>query len=231
MSHILDNLRWVPSWISHLGCVKGCLNYLNIDISMGWLFGGSGHAFILNIGEGACPSGPTAWKSYMLSNLGRNLGYASQCVFGTRHDQNLATIQEQAWNFVKESIDDGIPCYGWELEIPEFYVIYGYDDIGYFYSGTECDDGKGPKAWNDLGDTGIGIVEVYNVKPHAAEGAKRTVKEALAFALEFAQGPDKYLLPDYKAGAEGYDLWIKGVEGPDEKGRSSRGKTCLYRWR
>jgi hypothetical protein len=208
----LDNLKWVPSWVSQLGCLKGCLDYLGLEMSMGWLFGGTGHALILNIGEDACPSGPTAWKSTMLSELGQNLGYQTSGVFGIKYDQDLDALQKRAWDFVRAAIDEGLPCYGWELEIPEFYVIYGYDDDGYYYSGTECDDGKGPKRWSELGDTGIGIVELYSVKPGPVADDRTIVREALSFALEHAEGPGKYIFPDYKAGPEGYDLWIKGVE-------------------
>ena len=112
----LDDVRWVPSWVSQLGCLKGCLDYLDLEMSMDWLFGGTGHAFVINIGEDACPSGPTAWKSSMLSQLGQNLGCEIAGLFGTKYDQDLAALQKRAWDFVKESIDDGHPCYGWELE-------------------------------------------------------------------------------------------------------------------
>ncbi|MGB3717602.1 MAG: hypothetical protein WA996_24510 [Candidatus Promineifilaceae bacterium] len=208
----LKNLRWVPSWVSQLGCLKGCLDYLGIEMSTAWLFGGTGHAFILNIGEDACPSGPTAWKSAILSELGRNLGYQTGGVFGIKYDQDLDALQRRAWAYVRDAIDEGLPCYGWELEIPEFYVIFGYDDEGYYYSGTECDEGRGPKAWSELGDTGIGIVELYSVKPGPVGDDRTIVREALSFAVEHAKGPSKYIFPDYKAGPEGYDLWIKGVK-------------------
>jgi hypothetical protein len=56
----LENCRWVPRWVAHLGAVKGCLNYLGIEMSDAWLYGGTGHAFVLNVHEGLCPSGPTA---------------------------------------------------------------------------------------------------------------------------------------------------------------------------
>ena len=62
----LENLKWSPKWVSHLGCVKGCLDYLGIDMTDAWLYGASGHAFIRNISEDSCPSGPTAWKTMML---------------------------------------------------------------------------------------------------------------------------------------------------------------------
>jgi len=60
-------------------------------------------------------------------------------------------------------IDQGLPCYGWELDDAEFYVIYGYDDQGYYFSGPSWQPVKGPKNWQELGDTGIGVLEVYSV--------------------------------------------------------------------
>jgi hypothetical protein len=212
MKRQLENLKWVPSWVSHLGCVKGCLDYLGIEVSNAWLFGGTGHAFVINIGSDACPSGPTAWKTNMLSVLGRNLGYEADCLFGTKYDEDLATLQGRAWDFTRSALDQGIPCFGWELEIPEFYVIYGYDDIGYYFSGTECDDGKGPKAWQELGDTGIGVVELYSVRPGEAADDSTVVREALSFAIEHAASPSKWIFPDYRAGTDGYNLWIQGLK-------------------
>ena len=51
MKKILENLKYSPKWVTHLGCVKGCLDYLNINITDAWLFGASGHAFVINIHE------------------------------------------------------------------------------------------------------------------------------------------------------------------------------------
>jgi len=55
MQKKIENLRWKPMWVSHLGCTKGCLDYLNLDISDAWLFGATGHAFIINIYKVVCP--------------------------------------------------------------------------------------------------------------------------------------------------------------------------------
>ncbi len=45
----LENLRWKKRLTSHLGCIKGCLDYLNLDVTDAWLFGATGHAFIINM--------------------------------------------------------------------------------------------------------------------------------------------------------------------------------------
>jgi hypothetical protein len=160
----------------------------------------------------------------MLGRLGHNLGYDVDWVFGMKTEPDFAEKQRQAWEHVKQAIDRGIPCYGWELELPEFYVVYGYEDgesgsaAGYYYSGAGCDEGKGPKPWQEVGDTEIGIVEMYSVAPGAPADDVTTVKEALAFALEHAKNPEKWILPKYRAGLAGYDYWIAAVESRSADG-------------
>ncbi len=207
----LENLRWNPSWVSHLGCIKGCLDYLGIQMSTGWLYGGTGHAFIINVSHDVCPSGPTSWNTEMLPQLGKNLGYEVSSVFGTQQGA-LAEVQQEAWVQTRTALDQGLPCYAWELDIPEFYVIYGYDDVGYYFSGPGCDQGQGPKPWQELGATGIGIVELCWIKPTGAADDATIVREALASALKHAQEPEAWIFPNYRSGLAGYDNWIQGAE-------------------
>jgi hypothetical protein len=210
----LENLGWKPMWVSHLGCIKGCLDYLKIDVSDAWLFGGTGHAFIINMHEIVCPSGPTAWNTEMIFKLGSNIGYTIdgiQCI--PKSDPKFAEKQKQVWENTKSSIDKGLPCYGWELEIPEYYVVYGYDDKGYYYSGPPCDPNvKKHKQWNELGNTEIGILEMSTVKPIKPANDIKTVKDAFRFVLEHSKSPSKWIFPKYRAGIEGFDVWIKALE-------------------
>ncbi len=208
----LENCQWRPRWVAHLGCLKGCLDYLGIEISDPWLYGGTGHAFVINLHQEVCPSGPTAWKTMKLFELGRNLGYRLDGVFGTKGQDGFPEVQRRAWEHARQAIDQGQPCYGWELEIPEFYVVYGYDDVGYYYSGPGCDEGKGPKPWQELGDTGIGVVELYSVWPGDAADDAATVVESLTFALQHAASPEEWIFEGYRAGLEGYDNWIRALQ-------------------
>ena len=218
----LENCQWTPRWVSHLGCIKGCLDFLGIEISDAWLYGGTGHAFVINLHEGVCPSGPTAWRTVKLFELGKNLGYRLEGVFGHKQQDSFGEVQKRAWEHVKHAIDQGLPCYGWELEIPEFYVVYGYDESGadaagadaggYYYSGPGCDEGKGPKRWQELGDTGIGVLELYSVWPGDTADDAVTVRQALTFALEHAANPEAWISQGYRAGLEGYDNWIRALQ-------------------
>jgi len=204
-------------WVSHLGCVKGCLEYLGIDVSDAWLFGATGHAFIINIYEVVCPSGPTAWNTEMLFKLGKNVGYTIDGVFSHKSAADFAEKRRLAWQKTRQAIDEGLPCYGWELDIAEYHVVYGYDEEGYYYRDFD-NSGKGPKPWRDLGGTEIGMVEMYIVKPAEASDDTTTVKEAFRFVLEHSKSPSKWIFPKYKAGFEGFDNWISALQTGNANG-------------
>ena len=208
----LEGLNWSMSWVAHLGCVKGCLDYLGIEMSRDWLYGGTGHAFVMNIHEGLCPSGPTAWNASMLFRLAPNLGYRVEGVHARKDQPGFRDAQAKAWDHVRAAIDASLPCYGWELEIPEYYVIYGYDEVGYHFRGPGADEGKGPRPWEALGDTGIGMLEAYSVRPGQEADAVTVLREALRFAIKIAGNPDEWIFPGYRAGLPAYDNWIAALQ-------------------
>ena len=149
-----------------------------------------------------------------MTALGKNIGYSIDGVVGFKQDgEDFGKKQKEAWDMVKRSIDVGIPCFAWEMVIPEFYVVYGYDDDGYYFTGPGGVGvlvDQGYKPWRELGASEIGVVEIYNGTPGQAADDTLTVKEALAFALKHAAG--KWVHPNYRAGLAGYDLWIETLE-------------------
>ncbi len=208
----LEGLSWVPMWVSHLGCLKGCLNFLGRNVSTAWVFGATGHAFIINMHDVVCPSGPTAWRKERFIKLFGNIGCSIDSIVAIKTEKDFAEKQKAAWEMVQKAIDQKIPCIGWEMKVPEYYVIAGYDETGYRYSGAMCEGIEGPRPWNEVGTGEIGVIEVQSVENAEPADDKKTVKEALAFALEFAQSPDEFVFPLYKAGVAGFDNWINALE-------------------
>ncbi len=90
--------------------------------------------------------------------------------------------------------------------------MYGYDDDGYYVAGPGVDEGGRPKPWRELGDTGIGCVEMFAVRPGRAADDATTMREALSFALKIAEGSAKWFFPQHRSGLPGYDAWIRGFE-------------------
>ncbi len=212
MKKLLEDLKWRPMWASHVGCIKGCLDFLGGDAPDAWVYGATGHAFIMNVHETVCPSGPTMWRTAPLMDLCRNIGCSIEGVIAGNEETDFNEKQRAAWEMVNSAIDGGMPCYGWDMKVPEYYVVKGYDEDGYYYSGAMCDGVEGPKPWEELGTGDIGWMEIYGVKPCQCADDIKTVKDALEFAVTFAEGPEKWLYPMYKAGPKAYDNWINAIE-------------------
>jgi DNA-binding transcriptional ArsR family regulator len=210
----LDNLRFKPHYVSHLGCLDGCLEYLKLNVSTPWLYGATGHGFVLNIAKDLCPSGPTAWKTIMIHELARNLGAKIDGLMAWKSDPDFEEKQKRAWKFVQKAIDADQPCFGWQIgDIADFYIIYGYDDIGYYYKGYRVEDGGGPKPWREVGTTDVTLLEINSVKRVKPADDITTIKQAFQNVLKHAQNPKDWIqYPQYKSGLEGYDSWIDAVE-------------------
>jgi hypothetical protein len=288
----LDGLAMKSFWNSQLGCLKGCSEYLGIELSDAWLFGGTGAAFILQMDEqGFGANSP--WYQSPLMNLCNNLGFTVNGVYGFKTDEDFAVKQRMAWENTKNAIDSGYPCYGYNLAIPEYYVVYGYEDEGYLFTGFGAEslsesndqrvfvlpremkdrlsvygdagyislrddetnamlirlaaqrgfalkgnlrmvynggvrevisdqgdwiilqsDGPALTPYKVLGTMHIGLLEMYWVEPGRVSNPRDVVKESLAFALEFAKGPRKWVTIPYRAGLDAYDLWLHAVQSP-----------------
>jgi hypothetical protein len=206
----LEGLAWKPMWTTHIGCLKGCVDYLGIDATDSWLFGASGHAFALNIHEELCPSGPTAWNTGAIDRLAGNVGVSIEDLGAHKSDPSFASTQEDVWKKVRAAIDQGYPCFGWELDIPEFYVVKGYDEESYIFIGHNHRENT--KPWKELGKSGIGVIEMGIVRPAKPATDKKLVCDAFKYALEVSRNPDGWTGPPYDMGLAGYDLWIKALE-------------------
>ena len=71
---MLDNLRQPPLNTTQMGVLRGLADYFGLDVSTATLFGGTGHAFVINIHEAMCPSGPYLWHPGRFNQLVRNIG-------------------------------------------------------------------------------------------------------------------------------------------------------------
>ena len=209
----LEGLRIRQRSAERLGCIKGCLEYLGRDVSFPWLYGGTGHAFILSLDPGVDVSSPDSWNHQPQFDLGANLGYTVDgfSVWKPDFEDTFRQEQRRAWDFVRANIDQGVPCFGFELK--QFYggywVIYGYDDVGYYYSGWE--EG-GPLAWQKLGDLFIPLLEVRSVRLNEPAPASKTVKDGLAYALRHAQNPPEWIDKGAHSGPAAWAYWAEALE-------------------
>ncbi|MFZ5519307.1 MAG: serine hydrolase domain-containing protein [Candidatus Zhuqueibacterota bacterium] len=210
---LLDNLNWSPKWLAWMGCVKGCLDYLKMNVSDAWLYGATGYAFLLNVHERVLSSSVGGWSRDRLYELGENIGFRTERIVGEKDKPDFAEQQKLAWEKVRAAIDNGVPCIGYPLHyIPEDYVIFGYDETGYNYKGVDVESGEGPVAWQTLGRQD-GYFQVKILRPIEPANDAKTIKDALQFVLDFSKEKNEWISPECTAGPAGYDVWIKALQG------------------
>jgi len=208
----LSGLKWEPKSLALLGCIKGCLNYLTNPVSDAWLYGATGYAFLINIHEKLYSYSVGAWNKEDFYRLGKNIGYQTENIRGDKASGDFRLQQQQAWEAVRQAIDNGDPCFGYPLHtVPEADLIHGYDQCGYYYNGAGCESGYGPKLWTELGlpDQYFDIRIVKTCEPAPVN---ITVKEALSFAIEFSADTNKWIGAECKAGPAAYDQWIAALQ-------------------
>lgn len=205
----IDRLQWVSRWLTSLGCLEGCLNYLGYTYPEGWVAGATGNAFAMRIHNELCPAGIIAWAPP--AKLGQNLGQDSELIAPQTDD--VAEQQQIVWTATEKALRNGTPCIGFAMEAWQSYLIYGYDDDGYYYRPMMQGDGYFPRA-----KMGVDVPCVMTIvrKSEPADDLT-TIRDALDFAVKYSASPDE-IAPgwggpseDFRAGIEAYDLWIESL--------------------
>lgn len=205
----IDRLEWVARWLTSLGCLEGCANYLGYSYPEGWAAGATGDAFAIRIHKEVCPAGIIAWEPP--TELGLNIGLDRGLIAPQMDD--VAEQQRIVWTATEEALRNGNPCIGFAMEQWQSYLIYGYDDDGYYYRPAMEGDGHFLKA-----KMGVEVPCVMTIvrKSKPADDLT-TVQDALDFAVRYASSPDEVApgwggpSEDFRAGVGAYDLWIESL--------------------
>jgi hypothetical protein len=159
----------------------------------------------MGIGADLCGSGPHCWNWGTVNKLGKNIGYKTENIYTNKSKDDFSQKQEKAWDFVRKSIDDEFPCYGWHYD---FMVINGYDDNGYLLSGPVD---NAPSDWREFGAEAVGFLDIWSIRPGQKADDMTTIKDALSFAVNLAKEPDKWIHEGI-GGLSAYDNWVGGLE-------------------
>jgi hypothetical protein len=204
----MNRLAMPPFNTTLMGVVKGGTDYFGLNISAATVFGGSGHAFIINIHKDLGPSGPYCWNrtefDRLLGNLGlrvKHLGFFA----ATSSPDDRAAIERR----VREALDMGTPCALLNLENQ---LITGYDAEGFDTAQPwECAKDFPPArlsfgSWKELGDRVHVSFSTFEKVPPV--NRRTVILESLEFALDVRKNPAQYAMEGYGFGADAYANWI-----------------------
>jgi hypothetical protein len=207
----LTGLKQPPFNTTLLGVVKGALDYYGIKTSKARAFGGSGHAFLINVHKALCPSGPYCWKYDWFYPLVRNLGL-EMTDLGFFHKGSTPAERAAVEQRLKAELDAGRPCSVLNMENQ---LVSGYDKTGFILTRPwDCALEVTPErlsfgSWKEFGDeVHVNFFAFRKVEP-APEAS--VVSAGLSCAVELFRNPGKYSLPDYGIGPDAYDNWAKAA--------------------
>jgi CubicO group peptidase (beta-lactamase class C family) len=215
--HRTRNLEWQMHYDTELGCMRACAKSLGLTISDAQLYGATGVGFLINIDETAAAKSMAVWNKQRAYELCRNLGFEVSSIWSHKSSPDFPATQKLVWDRVRQAIDSGYACYGFDLENPIRTLIIGYDDIGYYHRGWEAEQGKRPVYWYELGETDIGLLGMHFVRPVSSNVPyQEMVKKAFQFVLDFSANSKQWVSADCKAGPEGYARWISLLDAGKE---------------
>jgi hypothetical protein len=208
----LSNISQPPFQTTLMGVLKGALDYHGIGHSDAAAFGGSGHAFLINVHDEICPSGPYCWRYDSFWPLVRNVGLEVEDL-GFFHGQSGPEERKAVEAKLRAALDAGVPC---SMMNMENQLVTGYDDDRLLLAQPwECSPEVTPATltfgtWAELGDE----VHVNFFVLRKAEPAPRdqVIRDSLRWACALHFKPDEHSIERYGVGPRAYDNWAKAVE-------------------
>ncbi|UCG43188.1 MAG: hypothetical protein JSU73_00815, partial [candidate division WOR-3 bacterium] len=188
------------------------LDFYDIRVSDAMAYGGSGHAFLINIHEVLCPSSPYVWKYDGLYPALRNLGI-EMTDLGFYHTGTPADERAVVEARLQSHLDSGNPC---SLANMEHQVIYGYDDGQFFTAQPWPANKKFPPATLSFGDwTEFGKevhVNFFTFGKLEKKDDLSIFRESLRYGVDLFRSPDKYQFDKYAVGFKAYDNWAAAAK-------------------
>lgn len=175
------------------------------------VMGLTSHAFRISIQKNVTVADPSFFDWGIIFTQGLlNLGFHSHYLGGPNYVTVPPHLHVEGIRLIKRSLDNGLPAIVWDLFIPEFGLIFGYDDHNqvFFAKDTRANS---TISYSDLGG---GKKEYYiftlEGKPFKLNKAT-SLHGVLTMVLEHAFS-QQYMHPLIHNGLSAYDVWMDAFE-------------------
>lgn len=226
------SFRAPQTWNSAAASIHEMLGYIGPSPSLPMVMGMSGLSFrLIILPQDIHIAGPTAYNFKEVLTRGlQHMGYRSHAVEALASEAGLnanlvdpAMLEEKAkgkrllnprlvraLSLIRYSIHRGIPAVVWDLHIPEFGLIYGYDDAARTLYGTDFIK-SGTVPYDHVGR---GVNQEVFVLAAESDSMIRemNLRAALTDVLAHYRGEDPYSLPNTVSGLAAYGVWREALE-------------------
>ena len=216
---LLDNVELSPNWTSVVGALHGVLRPLGETVPPWQLMGVTGHAFrnALTEQDGIVAGGPqaAAVDFRRMMPLYRNSGRRFELITADRAARDFPKRRADALKRIRRSIDRGRPAIAYDLHIPEFGIIFGYDDRAHMLAVRSLMSGQygevlAESRWPVPERDGRLIVLLAGGRERVDPA--RALRDALRFAVDYAQRGDPGDPTGASHGFAAYQRWRDAFE-------------------
>lgn len=185
------------------------------DLSRTDIMGLTAHAFRIIIDREEVEVGSYSFFDWQMRHAEalRNLGFTVRTTGRQNHVSPTPDELETALAMIQESLDAGIPALSWDLFIPEWGVIYGYDDETRM---LQCRDVRrdGEMPYEKLGRGEVTELYLLTITDSKPVDRRTMLRGALKLALEHAH-VQQFSAEESAGHANGlaaFDAWIHALE-------------------
>ncbi len=194
---------------SFMGALAGVLGYLGQPVDPAWLMGVSGWAFRICVEAGMCPSATSVYDwCGVLPETVAQAGYDAVHIHADYSDE----ARQEAQAAILKGIDAGVPAIVWDIAIPEWGLVIGYDPDKACYLTLDCLGRAGEMPYGQLGQREIHFVSVTVVGAPNGRSREQAVRRALELAVHHGAGEEWTERPGYQNGLAAYGLWADALE-------------------
>ena len=205
------NLQQPPYDTSMMGVVKGALDHYGIKRTPGEAFALSGHAFVINVHEELCPSGPYCWDFRPFFALLRNLGLAGEELGSLVPGASSAAEKAQVERRIRDALGEGAVC---SLLNLENQLVLGADDNGLTMAqpwGDQVESTPARLSFGSWREYGFGPpVTFFKFTPCELASPAKAVYAALDFARRVWR--DLPAQAHYGLGGQAYANWLAAID-------------------
>ncbi len=213
----LERLTQPPYETTLMGVVHGALAYYGAEVTPAKVYGGSGHAFVINVHDQLCPSSPYCWRIDGLYPLLENLGLRVRDL-GFFHAESGREERADVEATIKAALDEGVAC---SLCNMDNQLIVGYDEEKLFTARPWPKNQEYPPGtltfgdWREFGDEVH--VNFFTLPRSEPKDDGSILMASLEYCVDLARNPEWHTEDPYGIGPKAYDNWLSAL---DEHGGS-----------
>lgn len=149
----------------------------------------SGFAFRMWVSADLCTSATSIWEFKRQKNWVENGGLICEFVgrfWNQEHKEEAKRLE--AIEKIKASIDNGIPAISWDIGVPEWGLVIGYDDDAQLFDTLAINGKKETMPYPVLGKREIPILNVLTITGCSDKSKDEMLLDTMKLAVQHLRG-------------------------------------------